>query len=170
MTKSFYKVVFEGDLLPGHGQAEVQKKLAALLKLNEATARGLFTGKTLTMKDKLELPQAKRYALALAKFGVMSYIVQDTAGPAQSVSKPAETEESSKGFTVTNSVDIEAVKAYFDGREAKPEETREDVTHELFSLDTFEEEVASMKKEDTELTSTHDVLSAEQIKELMKKR
>ncbi len=173
MAKSFYKVVFEGDLLPGHSQEEVQKKLAALLKLDKATASGLFAGKTLTMKNKLDLPQAKKYALALAKFGVMGYIVQDTAEPTESTSKAPTSgkEPSNTGFTVNSTVDIAAVKAYFEGFDVTQEKTREEnVTHEIFSLDNFDEEVANMHKEDVELTGTHDVLSAEQIKELLKKK
>ncbi len=169
MTKSFYKVVYDGDLLPGHNQSEVQKKLATLLKLDEAAASRFFTGKTLTMKSKLELPQAKKYACALARFGVISYIIQEAAGPVEPASKPAKTESSKEGFAVTDALDTAAIKAYFDGLDEKQEEPQENIKHEVFSLDTFDKEVADMQKEDVELTGVHDVLDAEQIKNLLKK-
>lgn len=168
MTKPSYRVIFEGDLFPGYKQSQVQAKLATLLKLDDAAASRFFSGKMLTMRSEVDLSQAKKYVCALARLGAIGYIVQEVAGSSKSAEIGQLKED---GLVVTDSFDIAAVKAYFDDLDEKQEEIQKESNHEIFGLDSFDEEVANMQKnDDADLTGKHDVLNAEQIKKLLKKR
>ena len=77
MIDVLYKVIFDGDLLPGKKQADVQEKLAGLFNVDINKAAKLFSGKSHTVKSNLDLKYAKKYVRALAKLGALGYIVQE---------------------------------------------------------------------------------------------
>jgi hypothetical protein len=173
MIDVLYKVVFEGDLLPGQDQAVVQKKLADLFGVDTKRAAQLFSGKQHKVKSNLDLKHAKKYALALAKLGALGYIEQEVVERKQSVELQEDNvfqvREDEK-FTKTGSFDVNAVRAYFDEQEnkrAENAESAESADHEIFNLDEFENEVAAMQEDDGELSGVQNVLNAEQIAKML---
>lgn len=168
MIELLYKVVYEGDLFPGYKQSDVQKKLAHLFALDEARAARFFSGKTHTIKSKLELPDAKKYSRALAKMGAMGHIVQEvveTDIPVVDLLKAPQPD-----MTPTGSFDVTAVRAHFEKLEQKKAENDKSAKHEIFSFDAFEEEVASMQQDDAELSGVQNVLNADQIKKMLENK
>ena len=170
MIDVLYKVVFEGDLLPGQDQAVVQKKLADLFGVDTKRAAQLFSGKQHKVKSNLDLKQAKKYALALAKLGALGYIEQEVVERKQSVElqedNAFQVREDEK-FTKTGSFDVNAVRAFFDEQENKRAENAESADHEIFNLDEFDNEVAAMQEDDGELSGVQNVLNAEQIAKML---
>ncbi|MCW8962195.1 MAG: hypothetical protein OQL16_00270, partial [Gammaproteobacteria bacterium] len=171
MINVLYKVVFEGDLLPGHEQSDVQKKLAKLFGVDSKTAGKLFSGKQHKVKSQLNLKQAKKYVRAFAKLGALGYIEQEIIE--QEVVEQEIVEQKVVGkdgplalppdkFTETGSFDVAAVRAFFEKQEEKKAELDKSARHEIFSLDEFDEQAASMQ-DDPELSGVQNVLNAEQI-------
>lgn len=117
MNDVLYKVVFEGDLLPGYEQATVQKKLAKLFNINVAMAGRLFIGKQREIKRDLTLNQAKRYVIEMSKLGVMVFMLpleeDETLVPI-----PADSVE----ITDSESFRANAFSAYFEKKEAKKQQ------------------------------------------------
>lgn len=77
MKPTVYKVVFEGDVLPGFGQLDVQKKLAELFAIDVKIAARLFMGKQLELKRGVSVEDAKKHMRALARIGALTYILPD---------------------------------------------------------------------------------------------
>lgn len=165
MIEFFYRVVYEGDLMPGFQQADVQKKLAHLFAIDDARAARFFTGKPRTIKSRLELKQAKKYARALAKLGAMGYIVQEVVETVEA--PPVEPQPVREDLTVTGSFDVSAVRKHFEDLEKRKAENDKSARHEIFSFDTFDKEVAELEKDDVELSGVQNVLTAEQIKQML---
>jgi len=172
MIDVLYKVVFEGDLLPGHDQAVVQKKLAGLFGVDSKLAGKLFSGKQHKVKSNLDLKRAKKYARALAKLGALGYIEQEVVEREQPVDLKEDNifqvQEDDK-FTETGSFDVTAVRAFFEDEDNKKAENDKSARHEIFSLDEFDDEVAALQEDDGELSGIQNVLDAEQIAKMLNK-
>ena len=165
MYDVFYKVVFQGDLLPGHDRDQVQSRLAELFGVDTSAARKLFSGQPHRVKSHLDLPSAKKYALALAKLGAFGYIEQEIVehGQPQVVEETSGMPETS--FTETGSFDVSAVRAYFEKQEAKKAEDEKTGDHSLFSLDELEDVIEAQEEQDP--TGVHHVLDADQIAKML---
>jgi len=185
MINVLYKVVFEGDLLPGQEQPDVQKKLAKLFGVDSKTAGKLFSGKQHKVKSQLNLKQAKKYVRAFAKLGALGYIEQEIIEQevvgqkvvGQKVVEQKVVEQKVVGqdgplalppdkFTETGSFDVAAVRAFFEKQEEQQAEHDKSARHEIFSLDEFDEQAASMQ-DDPELSGVQNVLNAEQIAKML---
>lgn len=68
------RLVFHGQVLPGFRQEDVQRALAALLKLDDARAQALFGGSRVVLKRELPVDQADRYVAHLAKLGALVHL------------------------------------------------------------------------------------------------
>ena len=75
MGYTVYKVVFEGDILPGFGQLEVQKKLAKLFAADTAAAGRLLMDGNMEIKRNVSLSEAKSAVRKMAKIGAICYVV-----------------------------------------------------------------------------------------------
>ncbi|MBI5333264.1 MAG: DUF805 domain-containing protein [Burkholderiales bacterium] len=83
------RLVFHGQVLPGFRQEDVQRALAALLKLDDARAQALFGGSRVVLKRELPVDQADRYVAHLAKLGALVHLEAaggEAAGAAAPVS------------------------------------------------------------------------------------
>lgn len=91
MSDKTFEVVFRGRVLKGYETADVKKKLAALFKINEATAEKLFSGKRVTVKKGLDEATARKYRDVLRSAGANASIVTVGAGgnAPKAASKPA---------------------------------------------------------------------------------
>ena len=123
MENVVYKIVFEGDLLPGYEQPVVQKKLAELFHIDTAMAGRLFIGKQREIKRGISFDQAKKYVRAMSKLGALAFMLpheeDDTVIP-----QPDE----NGAFTDTGSFEASAFEAYF---ENKAKEQQEATSHEV---------------------------------------
>ena len=165
MIDVLYKVVFDGDLLPGKNQADVQEELAGLFGIDINKAAKLFSGKSHKVKSNLDLKYAKKYVRALAKLGALGYIVQEIIESEQHVT-PQPIDDN---FTHTGSFDVSAMRAFFDGKEAKKAESDEGARHDIFSIDELDDVVNEIKDDGGEVSGMHNVLDAEQIAKMLNK-
>ncbi len=88
---SQYKVVFRGDLLPGHKLVMVKQKLVALFKTDLATIDTLFVGGVKTLKHSLDAPTAKRYRQVLRQAGADVEVVLQSSTPSSNTVASSET-------------------------------------------------------------------------------
>ena len=65
-----YKLVFFGDILPGHDPEQVKVQLLSMLKVAPEQAHKLFSGKRVTLKKGLDAEQAQSYRRKLSAMGV----------------------------------------------------------------------------------------------------
>ncbi|MBT0960186.1 DUF805 domain-containing protein [Denitromonas iodatirespirans] len=77
-----HKLVFSGDILPGHDPELVKAKLVALLKVSPAQAPRLFSGQAVTIKKGLDADAAQAYRRKLAALGVGIRVEIDRPAPA----------------------------------------------------------------------------------------
>lgn len=69
-NKQRYKIIFSGNILPGHTVSEVANRFSYVFKLKDkGYLQQLFSGKTITLKRELTYEQAQRYSLILTKLG-----------------------------------------------------------------------------------------------------
>ena len=169
MINVYYKVVYEGDLLPGQERPAVQRRLAQLFGVDVDTAAKLFSGKQHKIKTHLNLEQAKKYTRALAKLGAMGYIEQEIIQH-EEIQPKKQLDIPKEKFTETGSFDVRAFRDYFEEQEAKLAEKEKSARHEIFSLDEFDDEVASAKGEYAEFSGVQNVLDAEQIAKMLKNK
>ena len=117
MNSVMYKVVFEGDLLPGYEQAAVQKQLAELFHIEVAMAGRLFIGTQLEIKKYISFDQAKEYVREMSKLGALAFMLpheeDDTVVPEYFENKVPENTGSSKARAFEN---------YFENKAAKKED------------------------------------------------
>lgn len=108
-----YKIVFEGDLMPGYEQQKVQHKLAELFHIDMTVAGRLFIGKQREIKRGISFDQAKKYVRAMSKLGALAFMLphddDDTIVP-----KP----DANGAFTDTGSFEAKAFEAYFESKAA----------------------------------------------------
>jgi len=65
-----HKIVFSGEILPGHDPARVRDRLLSMLKLDRIPRVELFSGKSYTLKKGLGSEEADRYVKYLSKRGI----------------------------------------------------------------------------------------------------
>ena len=122
MNSVMYKVVFEGDLLPGYEQAAVQKKLAELFHIEVAMAGRLFMGQQREIKKYISFDQAKEYVREMSKLGALAFMLpheeDDTVIPEFNGNNVPENTGSSK---------VSAFENYFENKVVE----KEDDTYEV---------------------------------------
>lgn len=129
MDDLLYKVMFEGDIIPGKEQSVVQGEMAKLFGVETGKVGRLFTGKQRKLKSGLTLDQAKKYVRALAKLGALAFIEPHE----EEDKKPIEVKDPDSQFTHTGSFDVSAFRAYFEKQEA--EKNQPETDHEFLDLD-----------------------------------
>lgn len=86
MADESFHLVFRGEVLEGQHPAVVCKRIAALLKMDEAKAKALFSGKPIVLKRDTPKAVAAKYQAAFRKAGarlrVMPVGSADGAAPA----------------------------------------------------------------------------------------
>jgi TM2 domain-containing membrane protein YozV len=65
-----FRVVVDGNTLPGFDLETVRKRLAALIRENEETAARLLSGRATAVKSGIDQATALRYSTALTEIGV----------------------------------------------------------------------------------------------------
>jgi hypothetical protein len=165
MIDVLYKVIFDGDLLPGKKQADVQEELAGLFNVDINKAAKLFSGKSHTVKSNLDLKYAKKYVRALAKLGALGYIVQEIVESEQHITPEPENDN----FTQTGSFDVAAMRAFFEGKEAKKAENDQEASHAILSIDELDDVMTEIKEDGGEVSGVQNVLDAEQIAKMLNK-
>lgn len=118
MNDMMYKIVFEGDLLPGYEQAVVQKQLAELFHIETAMAGRLFIGKARDIKTNISFDKAKEYVRAMSKLGALAFMLpheeDDTVVP------------DPEAYVNTGTSRSNAFESYFESKVVK-----EDATYEV---------------------------------------
>lgn len=84
---SQFKIVFEGQILPGNDPDEVRARLVAALKAAPRAAERLFSGRPVTLKAGLDEAQAQSYRRRLSAMGV-AVRVEAEGAPAAAVPAP----------------------------------------------------------------------------------
>lgn len=74
-----FKLVFSGDILPGHEPERVKTQLAAMLKVPPEKSARLFSGKDVILKTGLDETRVDAYRRKLATMGVGVRAVAETA-------------------------------------------------------------------------------------------
>lgn len=75
MTPEQYKITFSGEVILGHDQAEVRKKVSGLLKIDEEKCNRLFSGKQVLIKNGVDHETALKYQESFKKAGASCKIV-----------------------------------------------------------------------------------------------
>ena len=114
MDDVMYKIVFEGDLLPGYEQAVVQKALAELFHIEMAVAARLFIGKQREIKRGVAYDQAKKYVRAMSRLGALAFMLPDDE---EETIVPISNDN--VAFTKSGSFEGEAFAAYFENKANK---------------------------------------------------
>jgi hypothetical protein len=113
MDNVTYKIVFEGDLMPGFELPVVQRRIAELFRIDVPVAARFFFGKQRVIKRGITYDQAKKYIRAMSKLGALAFMLpheeEDTVLP-----QP----DANGNFTETGSFDARAFEAYFAQRKA----------------------------------------------------
>lgn len=114
MNSVMYKIVFEGDLLPGYEQAAVQKKLAELFHIEVTMAGRLFIGQQREIKKYISFDHAKEYVRAMSKLGALAFMLpheeDDTVIPEYYENNVPENTGSSKANAFENYFENKVVK------------------------------------------------------------
>lgn len=126
MGPFIYKVVFEGDVLPGFGQLDVQKKLAKLLAIDVSAAARLFMSKQLEIKRGITLDHAKKCVRAMAKLGALTYLL-----PCEESEMNELPDNSSSEFTGSGSFAALAFTEYFESMQKEHDVEEVEGAHEL---------------------------------------
>jgi len=124
MDNMTYKIIFEGDLMPGYGQQDVQGKLASLFHIDIAMAGRLFIGKQREIKRDVTFEQAKKYIRAMSKLGALAFMVphaeDDTVVPKS---------DENGGFTDTGSFEASAFESYFENKAGNQSDATDETPH-----------------------------------------
>ncbi len=76
-----FKLVFSGDILPGHDPEVVKAQLAQMLKVTPEQTPQLFSGKRVTLRKGLDNEKAQAYRRKLAAMGVGIRVEADLPEP-----------------------------------------------------------------------------------------
>jgi len=109
MKPLVYKVIFEGDVMPGFGQLDVQKKLGELFAIDMSATSRLFMDKQLEVKRGVSLEQAKRHVRAMARIGAITYLI-----PCEDSQMAMPAGNGDGTFTDSGSFQADAFTAYFE--------------------------------------------------------
>jgi hypothetical protein len=90
MTDSLFEVAYSGALAPNAEPDRVRAGLAQLFKIDDDRARALFSGRRVVIKRGVDQATAKKYQLAMIRFGAIAEIApvgaeaspEPTAAPA----------------------------------------------------------------------------------------
>lgn len=103
MSQERFSIVFRGDLVPGHGLADVKAKLAKLFKTDEAKVEKLFSGSLVPLKSNLDAATAEKYRQVLTAAGAQVAV--------KSESEADKSEEKRKQLLEKRAAKLEAKKA-----------------------------------------------------------
>ncbi|TNF98750.1 MAG: hypothetical protein EP297_07265 [Gammaproteobacteria bacterium] len=129
MEDSLFKVLYEGDVLPGKTQPDVQTAIAQLFGVDSKKLGRLFTGKPRKLKSGLTFDEAKKYVKALAKLGALAFIAPHEEGD----KAPDARQNLEEQFTNSGSFNANTFKAHFERLEAKKNQPEAD--HTILDLD-----------------------------------
>lgn len=76
MSKEQYDLVFKGELAKGIELEQARRNLGALFKLDGPKLNALFSGKSITIKKKLDFETASKYRIAIKKAGALVEVVE----------------------------------------------------------------------------------------------
>jgi len=76
MSEKTYKVIFSGEIVSGIDVDSVKQNLIDRFKFDQATIERLFSGKPATIKKRVDLDVANRYAEAFKKAGAICSILE----------------------------------------------------------------------------------------------
>ncbi|USE37459.1 DUF805 domain-containing protein [Endozoicomonas sp. SCSIO W0465] len=79
MDDSLYKLIFEGETLPGFEERKVRKNLNELLNADKAKLKQLFSGKPIIIRKNLTASDIRHYERAMMKAGAQCRIVAMTS-------------------------------------------------------------------------------------------
>ena len=79
MDDSFYKLIFEGETLPGFKERQVRKNLKELLNADRAKLKRLFSGKPIIIRKNLTASEIRPYERAMMKAGAHCRIISMTS-------------------------------------------------------------------------------------------
>ncbi|GAA5159128.1 hypothetical protein [Viridibacterium curvum] len=85
-----YRIVFKGELLPGHDPQVIRQRASRRLGANPAQTDRLFSGQTVILKRGVDMDVAKRYAIELRELG-MRILVEPEPALAQPATPAADT-------------------------------------------------------------------------------
>jgi len=114
MKPLVYKVIFEGDVMPGFGQLDVQKKLGELFAIDMSATSRLFMDKQLEVKRGVSLEQAKRHVRAMARIGAITYLI-----PCEDSQMAMPAGNGDGTFTDSGSFQADAFTAYFERKQSE---------------------------------------------------
>ncbi|MFT3733449.1 MAG: hypothetical protein QM776_00150 [Rhodocyclaceae bacterium] len=78
MDKRF-RIVFKGELLPGHDPEVIRQRASRRLGANPAQTDRLFSGQTVILKRGVDMDVAKRYAIELRELGMRILVEPEAA-------------------------------------------------------------------------------------------
>ena len=129
-----YRLVFRGEVLEGQHRAVVKRRLMESLKLNEAQADKLFSGRSVVLKREADSATAARYQALFKKAGGRLRLlpVADAADPlVGSVAEPVAESGESKPAEPESTLSLQA--AYVNNPEA-PEDSRSEIQAPDFGI------------------------------------
>ncbi|MDA1074164.1 MAG: hypothetical protein O3A63_05295 [Proteobacteria bacterium] len=71
-----FRLLFKGEVVEGQHKAVVKKRLAQILKLDDAGLERLFSGATITVKKQVDRATAARYQQAFKQSGAQLLVVR----------------------------------------------------------------------------------------------
>jgi len=83
MGKASYNIIFRGEIARGRDIREVRKNLASLFKVNNEKIEKLFSGRSVSIKKKVDQSTAMKYKAAIEKAGAICSIVPFSGEPDQ---------------------------------------------------------------------------------------
>lgn len=77
INKTRYKIIYCGELQPGHDLLSVKSRLASMLGLSMAEIEKLFIDKPILLKKGVPLIEAQEYKLNLERLGARCYMLEE---------------------------------------------------------------------------------------------
>lgn len=105
MSSTLYKIVFEGNALPGIEPGTAKADLAALFNTDAAAIDKLFTGRKVALKRNLPHADAQKYLDALLEAGVDARIEAEEQPGLEPIGAPTPSEQNSPYATPQARVD-----------------------------------------------------------------
>ena len=106
---SKYKIVFRGDIVPGHAMADVRERLQDLFRLDDAAIAKLFSGRPVAIRKNLDEATACKWCEVLEKAGAIAEAVADESAPADTGAPHPESSDT--GETPVYGLQVEPVGA-----------------------------------------------------------
>ena len=86
MTAQSYRVLFNGETIPGQDVQSVKKNLAVIFRLGDDKIERFFSGRRFVIKNDLDYQSAKRYEEAFRKAGAICMVEPVATNPVQELS------------------------------------------------------------------------------------